>query len=1169
MDTNPTFSPAAKLGIGGGAGATLLGAGYFFGKGGKTFWIFLLIAVALLLLLLGGYFLWVYLKRKRQSAKLSGELHQHSSASPRGISDPGQRARLDDLRKKFDEGVAAYRSRGKDLYSLPWYVIVGEPGSGKTEAVRHSNVGFPPGMQDEFQGVGGTINMNWWFTNNAVLLDTAGRLMFEEVKPGETSEWKEFLNLLKKFRPSCPINGLILVIPVESLIKNTADEIQKKAGKIAQQLDVIQRTLDVRFPVFVVITKCDLVLGFREFFDGLTDPQLQHQMMGWSNPDPLDAPFRADLVDQHIATVVQRLTRRRLGLLRDPVPEADKQEARRIDEVDTLYALPHSLQAIVPRLRRYLETIFIAGEWSAKPLFLRGIYFSSSMREGSALDQDLAEAMGVPVDAISDFKVWERDRSYFLRDLFLEKVFRERGLVTGATNTKGMLRKRKILLYTCGFAALAVFILVAFFGMRNLKQSVKTQSDYWRAVADIGWDDRSVAKKGLVRRDDKGIYIPELNTAKIELPNGEKVSFGEFHARLRNVATTKLKSNWRYPGLATEYNEKSLKAHRIAFETSVVKPLVEAVRQKLRTELPLQGDAARRQSEALAALIQLEADILNRAGPTNTGMIDAAGVKTFTTPLLAYLTGAATTLDTNLVAVWSWLYSESEAGKSTEAGRRDWPMVWLSGSLSATNTLANHPALAAGLNNFIRSVTNNVTSQRGDWNQIVELQNRLLAYEQLEKALLTDIRLNNALSFDNHLKELLGKKKELQQWIEDARARSPLFANGVDFTNAYAVFSQGLLSSTAGALDRIKQANDRAQLQHPAAPLFRDIQGRLAEVAQGINSEVRQLVPEAGLAEMRRLQADFLTRSGQSYAFAARCDLYENAAQLMQRGVTGGAWRAGMKGKPLQDFLLGEFEPTRKLCDGYAGGARDTFTNVVNFLLFRAQTAKAGEYFATYIKQAGAELAKVVGFPLVRDHTRMLTPANIGECADFVKLVTDDLRSPVFQTYNPSPSADWLKLNTNIANLTAVRAALLGQDNVPGRVNVILMGMLTSSAAGKDAWRAPLRKIRLESAAKREDTNTLEDTPLGAVGLNDPLSLSLTDQFEPPREQAQGQKTEDWGPLRLALAGGREDKADKRVWTVDWAFKDPKYASMGDVRLKLQFERPLPDLASWPSLQQF
>jgi len=94
------------------------------------------------------------------------------------------------MRKKFQSGVEAYKSRGKDLYKLPWYVIVGEPGSGKTEAVRHSNVGFPPGMQDEFQGVGGTINMNWWFTNHAVLLDTAGRLMFEDVSRARPANGK-------------------------------------------------------------------------------------------------------------------------------------------------------------------------------------------------------------------------------------------------------------------------------------------------------------------------------------------------------------------------------------------------------------------------------------------------------------------------------------------------------------------------------------------------------------------------------------------------------------------------------------------------------------------------------------------------------------------------------------------------------------------------------------------------------------------------------------------------------------------------------------------------------------------------------------------------------------------------------------------------------------------
>ena len=172
-----------------------------------------------------------------------------SAAGGQTISDPERMARVDDLRRKFEEGIHTFQAAGKDLYSLPWYVILGEPGSGKTEAVRHCGVGFPPGLQDQYQGVGGTINMNWWFTDHGVLLDTAGRLIFEDVETGRTSEWKEFLRLLRKYRPNCPINGAMLVIPADSLIKETTEEIERKANFISQQFDVIQRTLDVRFPV--------------------------------------------------------------------------------------------------------------------------------------------------------------------------------------------------------------------------------------------------------------------------------------------------------------------------------------------------------------------------------------------------------------------------------------------------------------------------------------------------------------------------------------------------------------------------------------------------------------------------------------------------------------------------------------------------------------------------------------------------------------------------------------------------------------------------------------------------------------------------------------------------------------------------------------------------------
>jgi hypothetical protein len=201
--------------------------------------------------------------------------------------------------------------------------------------------------------------------------------------------------------------------------------------------------------------------GFREFSDYITDPLLQHQMFGWSNPDPLDAAFRPELVEQFLNTVADRVRRRRLALLREGAAAARGGEtqtffrssfdtgrtaARRVDDVNSVFALPASLMRLAPRLQRYLETIFVAGEWSAKPIFLRGIYFTSSMREGSALDEALALATNVSVDELPESGRSE-SRAFFLRDFFNEKVFREGGLVTRATNTLKMLRQRRLAIF--------------------------------------------------------------------------------------------------------------------------------------------------------------------------------------------------------------------------------------------------------------------------------------------------------------------------------------------------------------------------------------------------------------------------------------------------------------------------------------------------------------------------------------------------------------------------------------------------------------------------------------------------------------------------------------------------------------------------------------------------
>ncbi len=1121
----------AALGLGG-----LASKG--FGKGG---WMFVLILVVLLALLVGGYFLWRSWQQKKQNAKLGGELQQHTSGSPRGISDPGQRARLDDLRKKFESGIEAYRSRGKDLYKLPWYAIVGEPGSGKTEAIRHSNVGFPPGMQDEFQGVGGTINMNWWFTNNAVLLDTAGRLMFEEVKPGETSEWREFLQLLKKNRPNCPMNGLFLVIPSDTLIKNSADEIAKKAGKIAQQLDTIQRVLDVRFPVFVIVTKCDKINGFREFFDGLTDPQLQHQMMGWSNPEPLDNPFRPDMVSDHLNQVVQRLRRRRLGLMRDPVPE--NPAGRRTDEVDSLYALPHSLSLLSSRLRQYLETIFVSGEWSAKPLFLRGIYFSSSMREGSALDQDLAEAIGVPVDDLPEGKVWERERAYFLRDLFIEKVFREKGLVTRASNTKQMMRGRKMTLYGFTAGAMALFVILAWLGMSGLRSGIREQSDYWSAVGDAGWQNK-VWKQAVAPIRDDGTFANYItNQVHVSGITPALMPLGDFHVKLKQLAETPIKRNWFLPGVAGRYNQNRQKAQRIVFEAGVIKPLIDATRQKMKMGEAVSQNGA---GEALAVLVRMESDILSRAKGTNTGMVSTEMARAFLTPLMSYIAGQDITPDANLVNTMAWTYSANEEARGT------WPPPAFGGTRNQTNNLANNLEIRTGLESFINSLTNTVQSQIGNWNQTAELRTGLKKFESDERDLFGAVQSANADRVSRGYDELNRTKKAVDDQLAKNLA-SPLFQNSPSLTNAYQNLMKLVLANAAGALAKVKQADEAGLKANNGHALFTGIQTRLSEAANDLTNRIEQLTATGDLPEVKALDEMDLIKVDGSPAYAKRFDLYQQA----YKPTINRDRLVGFRG----DALDKQVSTVKKGAGDYPGNLHSQVSGACDFLLDRGRDA----YFSAYMDDAKKSLGAGDAFPLVANvGGRSLNGlADMKNANNSLKLIAEDLASPGMKG---AGSKDWEGFTNRVLHMSGIaRAVLGGVGDTPLNCTVSLCKMEDPPNA-KDDWRnrGIWRKLKMTSegdAGKVNETATLEDEVLLQAPAQQAFDLILY-KFDETTDK-QTYKGEPWGPLWLICKfKGVPQKGDMTTWLVDWPIESS--LSTGAIRLKLKFDRPVPGWDTWP-----
>src|SRR5690606_7620603 len=171
--------------------------------------------------------------------------------------------------------------------------IVGPPGAGKTTAIRHSGLDFPlPEATGALRGVGGTRNCDWWFTNEAILLDTAGRFATQE---DDHEEWLAFLDMLRRYRSKTPINGVLVAISIADVVSATEEQIEQTAKALRARVDEVMTRLQMVVPVYVVFTKCDLIAGFVETFEDLKKSE-RAQIWGVTFPlqsPPADEPGKA------------------------------------------------------------------------------------------------------------------------------------------------------------------------------------------------------------------------------------------------------------------------------------------------------------------------------------------------------------------------------------------------------------------------------------------------------------------------------------------------------------------------------------------------------------------------------------------------------------------------------------------------------------------------------------------------------------------------------------------------------------------------------------------------------------------------------------------------------------------------------------------------------------
>lgn len=418
------------------------------------------------------------------------------------------------------------------LYELPWYMIIGTPGAGKTSALLNSGLTFPVAEQMGAASAqitlaqnAGTLNCAWWFTNDAVLIDTAGRYTnpqdgrgFKRLNPPSdqgtapealdpslqeqvnAAEWNGFLGVLRQVRARAPINGALLAVDLSKLLADDASETVLHAAQLRGRLGELRQQLGIRFPVYVVLTKTDLLHGFAEYFSSLTT-EARAQVWGFTLPWAEQSKRSSTDLASQIKQELQALQRR----ISDGVATR-LQEEFELDRRQALYVLPHELQALMPRLVALLEAVFSDSRYDTTQLThtLRGVYFTSAMqyedREVTAdpraliprLKSALAGFTGrlrqVPTPAnalLGEVGRPSSTRSFFMTDALTRVIFPEAHLVK--PNLKWEARFR--LLRLLGHA----LVLLLFFWLAGaLMLSHSTNRSY---LSDVGEKTTTLTEK--------------------------------------------------------------------------------------------------------------------------------------------------------------------------------------------------------------------------------------------------------------------------------------------------------------------------------------------------------------------------------------------------------------------------------------------------------------------------------------------------------------------------------------------------------------------------------------------------------------------------------------------------------------------------------------------------
>jgi len=232
----------------------------------------------------------------------------------------------------------------------------------------------------------------FWLMRDSIILDTFGELI-EQHNEEATILWWNLLKQIKRIRNKYSFNGVVLCVSAESLRNCNLEMLQQKGDNIRQRLHELSYTLNVQYPVYVLVTQCNKLENQESFFESFPDLATK-QAMGKLHNIPNEEKQLKDIIGDTVHYIYEQLNMLRLVNLR---------HKDYLAKLENSLFFPEKLKLLKLSLTTLLQPVFRIDQGidESRYAHLRGVFFTS-----------------VDVQKQKDKTNFKESAGYFLHELF-------------------------------------------------------------------------------------------------------------------------------------------------------------------------------------------------------------------------------------------------------------------------------------------------------------------------------------------------------------------------------------------------------------------------------------------------------------------------------------------------------------------------------------------------------------------------------------------------------------------------------------------------------------------------------------------------------------------------------------------------------------------------------